>query len=46
MMRQYYIMRAMRIVITAAFAMCALPLMAYVPEPRPVKSAVEITAIY
>ena len=36
----------MRIVITAAFALCALPLLAYVPEPKPVKSAVEITAIY
>lgn len=29
-----------------AFALCALPLLAYVPEPRPVKSAVEITAVY
>lgn len=30
----------------AALAFCALPLRASVPEPQPVKSAVEITAVY
>ena len=31
---------------TAALAFCALTVGAYVPEPQPVKSAVEITALY
>ena len=38
--------RQTRCVCISAFALCALPLLAYVPEPRPVKSAVEITAVY
>ena len=36
----------MKSICISAFALCALPLLAYVPEPRPVKSAVEITAVY
>ena len=31
---------------TAALAICASSVMAYVPEPQPLKSAVEITALY
>ena len=31
---------------TAALAFCASSVMAYVPEPQPLKSAVEITALY
>ena len=33
-------------VVAASFTFCALHLPAYVPEPQPVKSAVEITALY
>ncbi len=36
----------MKSICISAFALCALPLLAYVPEPRPVKSSVEITAVY
>ena len=36
----------MKTVVTVALVLCALPLMAYVPEPQPVKSVVEITALY
>ena len=36
----------MKTLVSVAYALCALPLLAYVPEPEPVKSAVEITAVY
>ena len=31
---------------SAAVVLCAFSVSAYVPEPQPVKSAVEITALY